>query len=261
MTPASRPTAVIAEDETTLAVDLQDRLQRLWPQLEVLALCADGVSALDCIARSRPQIAFLDVRMPGLSGMEVAARLAHDCLLVFVTAYDKHAVKAYEHAAVDYLLKPVDDDRLADTVQRLQRRLGPATSLPLADETGGEVARETAHATPASAAARPLRWIRAGFGSEVRIVPVEAVRYFQALNKYTTVVTDSAEMLISTPLRELLPQLDPERFCQIHRGTIVNLEYARSVRRGDDGHLRLALAGSDLELPVSRSFAARFRQM
>lgn len=253
-----RPTALIADDEPTLALHLQSKLAALWPELSILGIHHEGLSALQAIEAQQPEIVFLDICMPGLSGLDLATRIRYPCQIVFVTAHQQHALSAFEHAAVDYLLKPVEERRLLRTIERL--RLALPDSASSASETQAHTSShaDTQHQTLPNT---PLRWIRAALDNQLVIVPVGDVRYFQALNKVTIVSTARRQLLIRTPIRELVPQLDPEQFWQIHRGTIVNLQYIDTIRHDEGGHLWLTLKDSELRLAVSRSFAARFRQM
>lgn len=245
------PSALIADDEPHLAEDLRAQLARAWPQLRILALAANGIEALDALDTQRPDIAFLDIRMPGLGGLEVAQRMAAACHVVFVTAYDQYAVAAFEAEAVDYLLKPVTAQRLAQTVARLKARLnGPAADL-----------RGLLEKLAAPQGAARLRWVRATVGAELRLIAVEEVCYFEAADKYTRVVTASGEALIRTPIRELAEQLDPEQFWQVHRGTLVNARRIAAASRDLRGRLVLRLKDVDEALVVSRAYAHLFRQM
>ncbi len=246
--------AVIADDEAELAQHLARELAKLWPELEVVALAANGVEALAQIERLRPQIAFLDIRMPGLTGLEVARRLNGDCRVVFVTAYDQYAVEAFERAAVDYLLKPISPERLAKTVARLRDGAAAPAAVDLAALLAS--LRQALPAPP-----EYLRWIRAGIGERVELIAVDEVHYFLAADKYTSVVTQEREYLIRTALKELAGQLDPQRFWQIHRGTIVNVERVAAVQRDFGGRLSLTLRGRSEPLKVSRGYSHLFRQM
>lgn len=259
------PRALIAEDEPLLAASLKAALADAWPALDVIALAPNGLEALRLIEAEKPDIAFLDIRMPGLTGLEVAAELA-DRLedgapvpkLVFVTAYDEFALKAFELAAVDYLLKPVSADRLAKTVERLKAAL--AATAPGEGELAQLVRMlQAVGGASAPAGGEPLKIIRAAVGNTVRMVPVEEVCYFQATDKYTSVVTRDAELLIRTPLKDLLGQLPSERFRQIHRGTIVNLAEVAAATRDESGKLSVRLKQRKESLPVSRLFADLFR--
>ena len=250
------PTAVIADDEALLRFHLKRQLAEIWPELELRGEAADGDSALSLIEAERPDVVFLDIRMPGLSGLEVAARLRHDCQLVFVTAYDEFALKAFETAAADYLLKPLSDERLARTVERLRARLAERQPLPDAAALLRQLGALAAPVAP-----RYLQWIHAARQDSVRIVPVEEVLYFEADKKYTTVVTAREQLLIRKPLKELEQELDPSRFWRVHRGLIVNAACLDSSRRDLAGRLWVRLRGSERELPVSRAFAHLFKQM
>ena len=240
-----KPRALIAEDEPLLAEGLKAALAAAWPELQVLALAPNGVEALRLAEVERPDVVFLDVRMPGLTGLEVAAELAdrlHDGeavpYIVFVTAYDEYALKAFDLAAFDYLLKPLNPERLAQTVERLQARL-TAPREDLAQLVAK--LQKAIGATPVAAGGETLKIIRAAVGNTVRMVALEEVCYFQAGDKYTTVVTREAELLIRTSLRDLLAQLPPERYRQIHRSTVVNLDAVAAAVRDDAGRYSLRL--------------------
>jgi DNA-binding LytR/AlgR family response regulator len=259
------PRALIAEDEPLLAQSLNNALTRAWPELQVIALVPNGIEALRLAEAERPDIAFLDIRMPGLSGLEVAAELADRLSegepvprIVFVTAYDEYALKAFDLAAVDYLLKPVAAERLALAVERLKAQLA-APKQDLAQLVSQ--LQKVIVAVPVNADAGTLKIIRAAVGNTVRMIPVEEVCYFQAADKYTSVVTREAEALIRTPLKELLAQLPQDRFRQIHRGTVVNMAEVAAAVRDDTGRLSLRLKLRKEALPVSRVFAEQFRQM
>lgn len=251
MDSSRRPRALIADDEPLLAADLAARLQLIWPELDLVAVVHNGPAALEGIVRLEPDIAFLDIRMPGLSGLEVA-KATQVSQLVFVTAYDQYAVGAFEAAAADYLLKPVSDERLRQTVERLRRQLSSAQPAPDLSALLHELlARQTPH----------LQWIRASVGVETHLVDIADVIYFQADDKYTLVQTAAREYLIRTPLRELLPQLDPAAFWQVHRNTIVATRAIASARRELTGRVTLSLKGRVETLTVSRAFAHLFKQM
>src|SRR5690606_21864644 len=221
------PTALIAEDEALLAQALRTELARAWPELQVVDMAADGTAAVQSALRHRPDVLFFDIRMPGQGGLEAAAELAdawpHDVpfpALVFVTAYDQYAVQAFEAQAVDYLLKPVQPARLQKTVEKLQEVLAQRGAQPPAMEATLEQLRHLLQGAPA--APQPLlKVIQAGVGASIRMVPVEEVLYFEAADKYVRVVCANSEVLIRTPLKELLPQLDPQLFWQVHRGAVV----------------------------------------
>ena len=252
---------VIAEDEELLRTALAQQLGQAWPELRVVAQCEDGASALEAIAECRPDVAFLDIRMPGLTGIEVAAALAQVSpwtQVVFVTAYDQYAIDAFEQGAVDYLLKPVAADRLQATVQRLQARAAGGRPDPAAlDALLQQLARRPAETAPTP----PLAWITANSGRETRLIMLDEVAYFRADSKYTVVVTAEGEALLRTPLKELLEALDPRQFRQVHRSTIVNLKAVASVVRDDSGKGTLRLKGRSETLPVSVPFMALFKGM
>ncbi|CAG0988824.1 MAG: response regulator transcription factor [Rhodocyclales bacterium] len=251
------PTALIADDEPLLAEDLRRRLAVLWPELGIVAICHDGPAALARLEADKPEIAFLDIRMPGLSGLEVAARLDYPCQVVFVTAYDQYAVEAFEKAAIDYVLKPADEARLAKTIGRLRR----AIRAPSGSERSRLAEALEKVSLRGTAQPAPLKWIRASVGDAVRLVPVAEVRYFQAADKYTAVMTAAGELLIRTPIKELAEQLDAESFWQVHRGTIVNARYVSAARHDESGRVLLSLRDRPETLTVSRAYAHLFRQM
>ena len=271
------PTALIAEDEPLLAANLRTELARLWPELRVVASVGHGHAAVEQALALRPDVLFLDIRMPGLTGLEAAQALTEDWpdakalpLIVFVTAYDQYATQAFDHAAVDYVLKPVQPERLAMTCARLQAALSQRT-LPqaapalgvaidqlrsLLESTGAVTATATAPARP-----KPLRVIQASAGSAIHMVPVDEVLYFEAADKYVRVVTAEREHLIRLSLRELLPQLDPDRFWQIHRGTLVRCDAIDTALRDDAGKVTLTLRGHADKLSVSRLYAHLFKPL
>jgi DNA-binding LytR/AlgR family response regulator len=256
------PRALIADDEPHLAVYLRERLAALWPELDIVGVAGDGPEALRLIEEHDPDVLFLDIRMPGLTGLEVAQRAAAGVHVVFVTAYDQYAAVAFEREAVDYLLKPVSDERLRETVRRLRARVGtaaPPAGLAAALETLGRLLPALGAAAPA--AAQRLAWIRAAIGNQVRLIAIEEVCYFQANDKYTSVFTREGEALIRTSLKELGEQLDPAHFWQIHRSTIVNLAHVASSTRDLSGRIQIRLKARPETLAVSRAFAHRFRQM
>lgn len=251
--------AVIADDEVNLAVYLRDRLAMVWPELEIVAMAANGAEALHSIERYDADIAFLDIRMPGLTGVEVASRVGRDVHLVFVTAYEEYAVQAFEREAIDYLIKPVTDQRLSETVRRIRERLHGAPAPGIAQAF--EALRKALPALAGSPSGLRLAWIRAAVGQQVRLIAVDEVSYFQSNDKYTSVFTSDSEALIRTPLKELLAQLDPDRFWQIHRGTIVNVAHIATSTRDLSGRTLVKLRSRPEILKVSRAFAHLFRQM
>ncbi|SPK70862.1 Uncharacterized response regulatory protein VV2_1193 [Cupriavidus taiwanensis] len=251
------PTALIADDEEHLRAYLRGKLQRLWPELQIVAEATNGIEAADAIARLSPSVAFLDIKMPGLSGLEVAQGMETDTRLVFITAYDEFALDAFERAAVDYLVKPVSEERLGRTIERLRKALQEAAPLPKLAQLLNQLTR----AQPRTEGGGQLRWVRASRGNTTSHVPIQEVMYFQSDDKYVVVHTGDGEHLIRTPLAELIAGLDPEVFWQIHRSSIVNMEYVAGTRRDESGRLFVRMRGSDAELPVSRAYMHRFRQM
>lgn len=243
---------IIADDEQHLAADLQRRLAALWPELEFVAVLHDGIATERALQELKPDIAFLDIRMPGQSGLDAARSAPTDCRLVFVTAFDDHAVQAFEQAAVDYLLKPVSDERLERCVERLKQRGMFIQDVLLAR-------LQQLLATPAKP--EPLRWLRIQVGQNVRMVAVEEVCYFQSADKYTTVLTRDAELLLRTPLKDLIAQLNPDDFWQVHRGTLVNAKQVVSAHHDLLGKVTLTLRDRPEKVAVSRSYAHLFRQM
>ncbi|KRE89677.1 two-component system response regulator [Frateuria sp. Soil773] len=251
--------AIVAEDEPLLRRALVDLLRDAWPQLEIVAECEDGAGALEAIVEHRPDVAFLDIRMPGLTGLEVASASAEASpatQIVFTTAYDQYAVDAFERGAIDYLLKPISTERLAATIQRLQAR---GASGAIDAEGLAALLRQLGSLPAANAPA--LTWITASAGRETRLVMVDDVAYFRADNKYTVAMTAEGETLLRKSIRELLGALDPTHFKQIHRSTIVNLRAIAAVIRDDSGKGTLRLKQRPETLTVSQPFMAIFRNM
>ena len=249
-------TAIIADDEQHLANYLRDRLTALWPELNIVGIAKNGLEAIRLVDDESPAIVFLDIRMPGLTGLEVASRLDAKTHVVFVTAYDQYAVDAFDRQAADYLLKPVSDDRLIRTIARLKAKLAQA-ELPVGV---ADILKQLATGLPAAKSTH-LRWIRASIGETVRQIPVDDVSYFQAQDKYVSVYTRESELLIRTPLSELQAQLDPDEFWQIHRSTIVNVKRISATTRDVMGKTMVILKDSKTELQVSRAYAHLFKQM
>jgi DNA-binding LytR/AlgR family response regulator len=252
----THPTAIIADDEQHLANYLHDRLTALWPELAIVGIAKNGLEAMRLVDDESPNIVFLDIRMPGLNGLEVASRLDAKTHVVFVTAYDQYAVEAFDSQAADYLLKPVTDERLTRTIARLKDKVAKA-------EAPGDVAgvlQQLSKVLPAGRNAY-LRWIRASIGETVRQIPVDEVLYFQAQDKYVSVYTKEGESLIRTPLAELQAALDPDEFWQIHRSTIVNVNRISATTRDAMGKTLLKLKDSKAELQVSRAYTHLFKQM
>lgn len=252
----SRVTGMIAEDESPQRVAMQAMLQQAWPELALVAVCEDGPSALEAVAAHRPDVAFLDIRMPGVSGLDVARAVAGaGGLVVFTTAYDEYAIRAFDAGAADYLLKPVQPARLAQAVDRVRARLESGGS----DQLQALVDDLEARLRPQGE--RLMRWISASVGDCVRMIGIEEVQFFQAQDKYVRVVTASDEAIIRTPLKDLLACLDSELFWQVHRGVVVRVAAIDRVRKDELGKWWLTLRGRDESLPVSAAFLHRFRGM
>jgi DNA-binding LytR/AlgR family response regulator len=248
-----QPTALIAEDEPLLRSQLRLRLREAWPELEIRAEAENGEEALRLFDEHEPRIAFLDIQMPVVSGIDVARRLSGRAHVVFVTAFDQYAVEAFEHGAIDYVLKPVTAERIALTVERLKERLtqAPAALDDLLDRLSAR----------ASGRATFLRWIRASLGTTLKLIAVSDVIYFQSEDKYTKVITAEGEGLIKKTIKELQGELDPEQFWQVHRSTIVNLEAIASVGRDYRDQPVIQLKSRSESLIVSRTYAHLFKQM
>ncbi len=251
------PKLLVADDEPALAEYLRGRLAALWPEAKVLPAARNGAEAFATIRDEEPHCAFLDIRMPGLTGLEVASRVGGTTHVVFVTAYDQYAVEAFDRDAVDYLVKPVTDERLVRAIERLKAKLAAREAPAGLDE----VIRRIASTIP-GASGGWLKWVRALKGEEVHQVPIEDVLYFQAQDKYTAVLAREGEYLIRTALSDLARQLDPDVFAQVHRSTVVNLRFVASTRRDLGGRTFVRLKdAAKTELPVSRAYAHLFRQM
>lgn len=268
MTPDYRPTALIAEDEPVLARTLTRLLEQAWPELRLLGVAEDGLQAVELALAQAPDVVFLDIKMPGRNGLEVAAAVADDWpderpgpLFVFVTAFDEFAVRAFEHAAVDYLLKPATAERLDQTVARLKVRLAERGAAPLGDERAALIQRMQSIAAPAPEPGERIKVIRAGVGNTVRMIPVAEVVCFEATEKYVNVVTPSGEALVRMSLRELMARIDSTDFIQVHRSVMVNASAILSATRDENGHYSLAMRGLQRPLRVSRAFGHLFRPM
>ena len=251
----ARIPAVIADDEPLLRAQLRARLARLWPELDVVHEMENGRDILQVLEQHEPQVVFLDIHMPGVNGLEAARAVAGRAHIVFVTAYDEHAVEAFERGAIDYVLKPFNEERLAITVERLRERVA-ARPDPALDGLVEQIASRLG-----ARSGEHLRWIKASVGQNVRLIPVEEVLFFQSDEKYTRVVTAEAESLIRKPIKELLDELDPAKFWQIHRATIVNVDHIASVRRGLKDQAEISLKDHSETLVVSRNFTHLFKQM
>ena len=257
--PAPGISALIADDEPLLRERLAQHLQRLWPALQVVAQARNGREAIELFDQFEPRVAFLDVHMPGLTGIDAARAIGRRAEVVFVTAYEQYAVQAFEQGAIDYLVKPFDEARLADTVQRLQQRLAVSeVRAPVDDALLDRLADELRRREPAR---RWLQWIKASIGPTVRLIPVDEVAFLRSDEKYTLVAWAGGEALIRKTIRELADELDPQAFVQVHRSTIVNLHHVAQVVRGANETADIHLRGRQEVLPVSRSFLHVFRQM
>ena len=241
---------LVAEDEPLMRERLLGLLGEVWREARVVHAAADGDEAWEAFQTCEPQVVFLDVRMPGMSGLDVAQRIGARAHIIFVTAYDQYAMAAFDAGAVDYLLKPVEADRLRLTVQRVSSRL----HAPPAD-----LSHLLRHLATLQPPAERTRWIRASVGKQIRLIDVDEVLFFQSDSKYTRVVLADSEALVRTPLKDLLAGLDPDRFWQIHRSTVVNARAVAAAERIDAERLQLILKGSDERLLVSRAFTHLFK--
>jgi DNA-binding LytR/AlgR family response regulator len=249
------PTAIVAEDEPILRAQLEGKLAKLWPELEIIASVEDGAAALEALEDRVPDFMFLDIQMPEMTGVEVARHVAGRAHVVFVTAYDQYAIQAFDTGAADYILKPATDERLRLTIERLKARL--AAPAPPADLTA-VLAQLTQQL---SAGKQKLQWIKATVGQNLRLIPVNEVLFFQSDEKYTRVALADGEALIKTPIRELIDGVDPEVFWQIHRSTLVNVNAIAAVTRDFRGQAHVKIRGKDESLVVSRIYSHLFKQM
>ena len=254
-------TALIADDEPLLREQLRLHLARQWPGLQVVAEARNGREAVALFEQHEPAIVFLDVHMPGMNGVDAARAIGTRAQIVFVTAFEQYAVQAFEQGALDYVVKPLDEARLATTVARLRQRLAQPT--PVVGDGGLDTVLDQMARLVRSRATPPahLQWIRASVGTTVRMIAVDQVVYLRSDEKYTLVVCESGEALIRKPIRELVDELDPEQFVQVHRSVIVNLRHVVQVTRGANETADIQLRGRHETLPVSRSYLHRFRQM
>ena len=273
--PAGALRALVADDERLLREQLKSRLADVWPELQICGEARDGQDAVNQAEALRPDVVFLDIRMPAMTGLEAAREIVTlpqwDGEIVFVTAYDEYAVAAFEQGALDYLLKPVEAERLAQTAQRLKGRLATRSArqgdaAPAADDAALDAllekfmkAQQSVQRPAGAAAQPPLRWVQCAVGSTTRLIDVKDVLFFRSDEKYTRVQTREQEALIRTPIRELLPRLDDSQFWQIHRSTIVNVEAIAAVTRDESGRQRVQINGHPEVLEVSRSFSHLFK--
>jgi DNA-binding LytR/AlgR family response regulator len=252
------PTAIIADDERLMREQLRARLAEVWPDLQVLAEAKNGEEAVAAVRDHHPDLAFLDIRMPGMTGIEAARHIGDACHVVFITAYNEYAVDAFEQGAIDYVLKPAEAERLAVTVARLKQRLGSKPS-----DLGALLSQLTAKLQAAGGAAQRshLQWIQASVGQQLRLIPAAEILFFTSDEKYTRVQTESFEALIRKPIKELIDELDPAQFWQIHRGTIVNAKAIAGVTRDFRGRQLVLIKGHTEKLEVSRNYTHLFKQM
>ena len=251
------PTAIIADDERMMRDQLKSRLEQVWPELEILGEAKNGEEAIQMVTTHQPDLVFLDIRMPVKTGLEAAKEIGNKAHIVFITAYDQYAIEAFDQGAVDYILKPADVDRLSRTVERLKARLASDTQP---NDMGAMLSALTKQM---GIIVKPnyLHWIQASIGQELRLIPVEEILFFQSDEKYTRVQTAAYEALIRKPVRDLIEELDPSLFWQIHRSTLVNAKAISGVVRDMRGRHLVQIKGSNEKLEVSRSFVHLFKQM
>jgi DNA-binding LytR/AlgR family response regulator len=257
----TRPTALIADDEPLLREQLAGQLARLWPELQVIAQARNGRETVELFDELRPQVAFLDVHMPGMNGIEAARCIGRRAQIVFVTAFDRYAVEAFRQGAIDYIVKPIESERLLDTVQRLQARLRPGADDAQSPQLAALLERMAQELRQRAAPRSYLQWIKASVGNSVRMIRIEQVLYLRSDAKYTVVAWEGGEALIRTTLRELGDALDPAFFVQVHRSAIVNLMHVDRFSQGPGDSGEVHLKGRDERLAVSRSYVHLFRQM
>jgi DNA-binding LytR/AlgR family response regulator len=252
--------AIIADDERLMREQLRSRLLEVWPELDIVAEAKNGEEAVAAVQEHSPDLAFLDIRMPGMTGIDAARAIGDACHVVFITAYNEYAVEAFEQGAVDYVLKPAERERLELTVARLKKRLGqrPSDLKDLLARLAQKLDQPASSATNASA---PLQWIQASVGQQLKLIPVADVLFFTSDEKYTRVQTETVEALIRKPIKELVEELDPAKFWQIHRSTIVNVDAISGVTRDFRGRQLVQVKGRPDKLEVSRNYTHLFKQM
>lgn len=257
------PTAIIADDERLMRDQLRMRLGQVWPELDIVGEAKNGDEAIELVDQLKPDFTFLDIRMPGKTGMEAAAVIGNKSHIVFVTAYDAYAVEAFERGAIDYVLKPSEPERLQITVDRLKGRLSKPAGGAAAADVNASVTAMLAQLTEKISAPKPtyLQWIQASIGQDLRMIPVEEILFFRSDEKYTCVQTEKYEALIRKPVRDLADELDPALFWQIHRATLVNVNAIEGVTRDIRGRHLVMIKGRNDKLEVSRSFLHLFKQM
>ncbi len=254
----ANPEAIIADDEKQLRIHLKSKLAVLWPELTICGEAENGLEALELIESCQPAVAFLDIKMPGLSGIEVAQKIRVNCRVVFITAFDQYAIEAFENEAVDYILKPVTDKRLQKTIKRLKNQIS-AISIPPIDFH--QTMDRLLAALKDKQLPGCLKWIKVRHGEDVRLISVDEVCYFKAEDKYTVVKTRTGESLIKKSIQQLTAELDPDHFWRIHRGTIINVNFIDRINRSFSGHLSIRLEELPETLTVSRTYAPLFKQM
>ena len=248
-------TALIADDEGVIRQYLKSQLQKYWPELTIVAEAEDGITASELIEQHQPNIVFLDIRMPGLTGMQVAERIKIDCQIIFITAYDEYALEAFDKSAIDYLLKPISEERLQKTIQRLKKKL---ENPNFSDHE--KLLNQLSHLIRPTET-RYLNWIKAAKGEDIRLIAVNEILYFESDEKYTSVFTATDVLLIRKPIKELEEELSPDQFWRVHRSIIVNVNHIRITRRDFAGRLWIEMQGTSKPLPVSRSYVHRFKIM
>ena len=254
------PTAIIADDERLMRDQLRMRLQEAWPELEIVGEAKNGEEAVQLVGELEPDLTFLDIRMPGKTGMEAAREIGDRSQIVFVTAYDQYAVEAFERGAIDYVLKPTEPDRLKVTVERLKERLDKPQVAGSVNDSVSAMLNQLAEKI-AAPKQKHLQWIQASIGQDLRMIPVEEILFFRSDEKYTAVQTAGFEALIRKPVRDLADELDPSLFWQIHRATLVNVNAIEGVTRDIRGRHLVLVKGRPEKLEVSRSFLHLFKQM
>ncbi len=254
----ANPEAIIADDEKQLRIHLKSKLAVLWPELTICGEAENGLEALELIESCQPAIAFLDIKMPGLSGIEVAQKIRVNCRVVFITAFDQYAIEAFENEAVDYILKPVTDKRLQKTIKRLKKQISAISNPPIDFH---QTMDRLLAALKDKQLPGCLKWIKVRHGEDVRLISVDEVCYFKAEDKYTVVKTRTGESLIKKSIQQLTAELDPDHFWRIHRGTIINVNFIDRINRSFSGHLSVKLEELPDVLTVSRTYAHLFKQM
>jgi DNA-binding LytR/AlgR family response regulator len=260
----NQPTAILADDERLMRDQLRTRLSEVWPELRIVAEVKNGAEAVEAVRALKPDFAFLDIRMPVMTGVQAAREIGDACHIVFITAYSEYAVEAFEQGAVDYVLKPADSDRLAMTAARLKARLGsrPSDLSALLQKLSDKLDGAALAPSGGQETKQPfLQWIQASMGQQIRMIPVDDVLFFTSDEKYTRVQTEDYEALIRKPIKELVAELDPDQFWQIHRATIVNVKAVAGITRDFRGRQLVQLKNHPEKLEVSRNYTHLFKQM